>query len=280
MKFLPLLLFPICLAASCLAGAVSGGMLVDRVWSGHPVGFDILTERGHQFIAYYDSERRLTVKGRRLGAADWTTVHPEGTEVAARKRMSNVTGWDSHNYLTMVLDRDGCLHLSGNMHADPLVYYRTSRPFDLTSLERIDRMTGERENRTTYPRFLTNDTGDLVFRYRDGGSGDGSDLYNIYDPQKREWRRLFDGPLLDGGGKRSAYSTVPQQGPDGRFHMIWMWRETPDAMTNHTLSYARSRDLIHWETSSGKPLALPITLAKRGTKRPPSSMRAGRRVSR
>ena len=32
-------------------------------------------------------------------------------------------------------------------------------------------------------------------------------------------------------------------------------------MTNHTLSYARSSDLIHWETSSGKPLARPITMA-------------------
>lgn len=175
--------------------------------------------------------------------------------------MSNVTGWDSHNYLTMALDRDGCLHLSGNMHADPLVYYRTSRPLDLTTLERIDRMTGGRENRTTYPRFLNNENGDLVFLYRDGGSGNGSDLYNIYDPEKREWRRLFDGPLLDGEGERSAYGPGPQLGPDGWFHLLWMWRDTPDAMSNHTLSYARSRDLIHWENSSGKPLARPITMA-------------------
>jgi hypothetical protein len=175
--------------------------------------------------------------------------------------MSNVTGWDSHNYLTMALDRDGCLHLSGNMHADPLVYYRTSRPFDLTTLERIDHMTGDREQSATYPRFFTNDTGDLVFGYRDGGSGNGSDLYNIYDPKTRAWRRLFDGPLLDGEGQRSAYSLGPQRGPDGRFHLLWMWRDTPDAMTNHTLSYARSKDLIHWETSSGKPLARPITMA-------------------
>ena len=76
-----------------------------------------------------------------------------------------------------------------------------------------------------------------------------------------QWRRFFDGPLLDGEGERSAYSSGPHRGPDGRFHLLWMWRETPDAMTNHTLSYARSRDLIHWETSSGKPLARPITLA-------------------
>jgi hypothetical protein len=256
------LLCQITLAAPCLAAAAPEGILIDRAWSGHPVGFDLLTERGHQFIAYYDSERRLTVKGRRLDASDWTTVHPDGIEVPRRDRMSNVTGWDSHNYLTMALDRDGCLHLSGNMHVDPLVYYRTSRPFDLTTLERIDRMTGELEERATYPRFFTNDAGDLVFRYRDGGSGNGSDLYNIYDPEPRTWRRLFDGPLLDGEGERSAYSMGPYRGPDGRFHLLWMWRDTPDAMTNHTLSYARSKDLIHWETSSGKPLTRPITMAK------------------
>lgn len=256
------LLCQITLTTSCLAAAACEGVLIDRAWSGHPVGFDILTERGHQVIAYYDSERRLTVKGRRLGAADWTTVHPEGIEVARRNRMSNVTGWESHNYLTMALDRDGCLHLSGNMHADPLVYYRTSRPFDLKTLERIDRMTGVRKDRATYSRFFTNTGGELVFRYRDGGSGNGSDLYNIYDPATHVWRRLFDGFLLDCEGERSAYSSGPQRGADGRFHLLWMWRDTPDAMTNHPLSYARSKDLVHWEMSSGKPLARPITMAK------------------
>ncbi len=42
--------------------------VVDRVWSGHAVSFALLTQRGHQFIAYYDSERRLTVAGRALGS--------------------------------------------------------------------------------------------------------------------------------------------------------------------------------------------------------------------
>jgi hypothetical protein len=41
-----------------------------------------------------------------------------------------------------------------------------------------------------------------------------------------------------------------------------MWRETPDCATNHTLSYARSRDLVHWENSRGEPLQLPIKLAQ------------------
>jgi hypothetical protein len=247
---------------TCVCAAESsGGVLIDQVWSGHPVGFDLLTERGHQFIAYYDAERRITVAGRKLGGTNWTYVKPEGVWVTNRNRLSSVTGWDSHNYLTMTLDRDGCLHLSGNMHADPLVYYRTRKPFDLTTLERLDRMTGEREERVTYPRFFNNTEGGLLFKYRDGGSGNGSDLYNIYDPDAHAWRRLFDGPLLDGENERSAYGTGPRRGPDGLYHMLWMWRDTPDAMSNHTLSYARSRDLVNWESSAGKPIPRPITMA-------------------
>ena len=249
-------------AADSTAASATAGELLDRVWSGHPVGFALLTERGHQFVAYYDAERRLTVLGRQLGAAGWSRVHPPGIPVPRRNRMSNVTGWDSHNYLRLALDRDGCLHLAGNMHVDPLVYYRSREPFDVTTLERIDRMTGEREERCTYPVFFRNPAGDLLFRYRDGSSGNGSDLYNRYDPAARRWRRLLDTPLLEGEGERNAYSCEPTLGPDGRFHLVWMWRETPDCATNHTLSYARSRDFVTWENSRGQPLALPITLAK------------------
>ncbi len=242
------------------AAGVPAGELVDRVWSGHPVSFALLTERGHQFVAYYDAERRLTVAGRKLGEANWTRVQPPGVP-SAHRRDSNTTGWDSHNYLRLALDRDGCLHVSGNMHVDPLVYYRTRAPFDVATLERIDRMTGEREARCTYPVFFKNAAGALLFRYRDGSSGNGADLYNCYDEATRTWRRVLAAPLLDGEGRRNAYALDPVLGPDGRFHLVWMWRDTPDCATNHDLSYARSRDFIHWENSRGEPLALPITLA-------------------
>ncbi len=238
------------------------GELIDRVWAGHPVTFAFLTERGHQFIAYYDAERRITVAGRKLPDGPWQRVQPEGVPVPARKRASNTIAWDSHNYLRLALDRDGYLHLAGNMHVDPLVYYRSERPLDVTALRRIDRMTGERETRCTYPVFFRTPAGDLVFRYRDGNSGNGSDLYNIYDPDTRTWRRVLETPLLDGEGERNAYASEPLPGPDGRFHLAWVWRETPDCATNHSLSYARSRDFRHWENSRGEPLPLPITLAK------------------
>jgi len=228
--------------------------------SASPVGFAFLTERGHQFVAYYDAERRITVAGRQLDGTNWTFFHPAGVLVTNRHRDSNVTAWDAHNYLALALDRDGYLHLSGNMHADPLVYYRSRRPLDVTSLERLDRMTGDQEARVTYPVFFKSASGEMLFRYRSGGSGNGSDIYNIYNPDTRAWRHLNAVPVMDGEGQRNAYASVPRPGPDGFFHLVWVWRETPDCSSNHRLSYVRTRDFIHWENSRGGKCPLPITL--------------------
>ena len=54
------------------------------------------------------------------------------------------------------------------------------------------------------------------------------------------------------------YICGPSLGPDGRYHLCWVWRDTPDCATNHTLSYARSSDLIHWKNAQGAALSLPI----------------------
>lgn len=55
----------------------------------------------------------------------------------------------------------------------------------------------------------------------------------------------------------SAYGG-PQLGPDGQWHALWVWRDTPNNASNHSLSYMRSTDLRHWETSSGEPVTLPV----------------------
>jgi hypothetical protein len=168
--------------------------------------------------------------------------------------------WDSHNYIAMAIDDDGQLHVSGNMHAVPLVYFRTTRAGDVTSLERVEHMVGTEEAKVTYPRFFRGPDGRLIFTYRDGSSGDGNQIYNVYNPKARTWSRLLDRPLTDGQGQRNAYLVGPTLGPDGYYHLVWVWRETPDCATNHTLSYARSRDLVHWEKADGTPLPLPMTL--------------------
>jgi hypothetical protein len=121
-------------------------------------------------------------------------------------------------------------------------------------------MVGPNEQRVTYPQFLRGPHEELLFTYRDGGSGNGDQIYNIYDPAGSNWRRLIDGPLADGEGERNAYFDRPRRDAAGVFHLCWIWRETPDCATNHDICYARSHDLVHWQTAAGKPLALPITL--------------------
>ncbi len=253
--FLPLGIFLIVFGVTRANESSRPWMLAESVdiapvWSGHTVGFSLLTDGDDQFIAFYDAQRRMTVASRRLGSTEWEIqVLPVNV------------GWDSHNYVTMALDCEGHLHVSGNMHCVPLVYFRTTRPRDVTSLERIETMTGENENRCTYPRFLAGARKELIFTYRDGSSGNGNQIWNVYDPQARVWKRLLGSPLFSGEGQMNAYFAGPVQDKDGVFHVCWVWRDTPDCATNHDLCYARSRDLVRWERSDGKPLGLPITLA-------------------
>ncbi len=248
-RFLCCLLLSFCFEVTGIAAPASPAVVdIEPVWSGHPVGFCLLTHAPYQFAAYYDAERRMTVAQRRLDETKWTF-----------QRLPSKLGWDSHNYVTLALDRDLRLHVAGNMHNIPLVYFRSAKPLDVSSLQQVKSMTGDREAHVTYPVFLKSKSGQLVFRYRNGSSGNGDDLYNVYDEKSGNWSKLVDSPLISGEGERSAYAIPPKQGPDGRFHLLWVWRDTPDCATNHSLSYARSDDLVHWSDSSGKEVKLPIT---------------------
>ncbi|MDG5487227.1 BNR repeat-containing protein [Sphingomonas sp. BGYR3] len=224
---------------------------IDRVWSGHYSRFALVTTQRQILVAYYDANRQLSVATRsRTDGASWV-YH----------RLDSWTGWDSHNFIAAAIDAAGHIHIVANLHNDPLVYYRSDRPGDpRTLVRRATMVDAARERRMTYPVFLTDALGGLVFKYRDGGSGNGNELYNRYDAVTGRWTALLTSPLADGEGRRNAYFVGPTPGPDGRFHLAWVWRETPDAATNHDLSYAVSRDLIHWTRADGSPLALPITL--------------------
>jgi hypothetical protein len=223
------------------------------VWTGHPVGFSLLTHGDQQYAAYYAADRKLTVAQRTLGNKNWRfTILP------------TAVGWDSHNYITMVFDRDGFLHLCGNMHAIPLIYFRSTKPGDASTLVRVPSMTGQNEKQVTYPQFLHNPAGDLIFEYRSGYSGAGDTLLNRYDERTKTWTPLTEQPLFHGGMARNAYPIQLLLGPDGWYHQVWIWRESGWCETNHDISYMRSRDLHHWETIAGKPLKLPVSLATSG----------------
>jgi hypothetical protein len=234
--------------ASAAVTVAPAALPVAPVWAGHPVEFDLLTRDGRQYVAFYDSNRWMCVAARAVQSNRWDIV-----------RLPSQLGWDSHNYVTIALDNKGCLHVSGNMHNVPLIYFHSTRPHDIHALAPVQRMTGSNETSCTQPQFLVNVSNDLLFSFRDGHSGDAAQYVNLYDEATRTWRRVLDRPLLSGEGVRSAYPSGPVLGPDGWFHLAWVWRDTPDCATCHDLSYARSRDLLAWENAAGMPVPAPLT---------------------
>jgi hypothetical protein len=224
---------------------------VAEVWSGHPVGFDMLNNDTHQYIAYYDTARNMCVAQRTLNSDQWIkTILP--TQV----------GWDSHNSIVLAEDKNGFIHVSGNMHAVPLIYFRSNLPGRIEQFEKRS-MVGSEEERVTYPVFFHNLAGDLFYQYRDGGSGNGITYINRYNVDSKQWTRVLGSGLFDGEGETNAYPNNPVKGPDGYFHYMWVWRLNPIANTNHNLSYVRTKDFVHFENIEGLPIDVPIQYRER-----------------
>lgn len=228
------------------------------VFSGVPVSGQFRERDGYWFLVFYAPNRELTLAKAIADSNDWEFA-----------KLGELVAFDGHNDAAFLFDRDGYIHLSANMHANPLNYWRSTKPLDIQSMERIDRMTGEKEDEVTYPGFFYGPEGELRFQCRAGFSGKGMRLVNVYDEKTKTWRRASANddsseaaeaaPLLDGSPKSNAYQSGPNLGPDGFYHLVWCWRDHFRAETNHDVGYARSKDLDHWTDSQGNALQLPIT---------------------
>lgn len=212
----------------------------------------LYTDDSSQVVVYYGRDHGMRLAERVLPSREWAT-----------RMLGSSVGWDSHNYVSVAFDRSKRLHLAGNMHASPLSYFRSSTLALPTHLERESAMVDpELERHVTYPRFIRKSSGELVFFFRNGKSGNGDYLIYAYDEAVEAWRRISSSLLIDGEGSRSSYldTNGPIVGPDGRYHLLWVWRDGPEAETTHTISYACSEDLINWYDSSGQAFDLPMTL--------------------
>ncbi len=223
---------------------------IDEVWVGTTLAYEAISVGPIIYLAYYNAERKLTV----------TRIDTKTGEVR-KKPLDNIfLGWDSHNNIVLSYDKDGYLHVSGNMHDSPLVYARTMRPNDFDSLVLVNKMVGEDETSTTYPRFMTFPDGGLGYSYRSGQSGNGVELINKFE--NGHWVRLLSQPLFapnPGGEPVNAYHTGYIAGPDGYYHIAWVWRKRKGPEFHFNVNYARSKDLKHWEDSQGNKIELPIT---------------------
>jgi hypothetical protein len=158
---------------------------IDRAWGGIRVGFDFVTFKNVQFVLYYGSSRRAKVAQRVRRAGTWSSWK-------IVKLDTTFGGWDSHNYLTMTIDMNHHVHISGNMHVDPLVYFRGTGFLgkDEPLTYRKMSMTGLNERRVTYPKFFRSPDGKLLFMYRSGSSGSGDTYLNVYDELSSRWAPL------------------------------------------------------------------------------------------
>lgn len=206
----------------------------------------LVTFRNHQYAAFYDAGQYVVLAKRKKGTLAWQTLKTDFKGDAT----------DAHKCICIMIDGDGYLHLAWGMHNQSLNYSRSVRPGSLLLTGQLQ-MTKSNETSITYPEFYKLPGGDILFFYRDGGSGNGNLVLNRYNLKSKTWRRI-QANLIDGEGQRNAYWQVAIDAK-GVLYLSWVWRETPDVASNHDLCYACSKDGgLTWEKSSGEKYILPI----------------------
>lgn len=223
---------------------ISSYEFIDSCASDFAVDYAICRKNDNIIVGYYDKKHQLTL-AKRDPQGCWTYT-----------KINEFVNFDSHKYITIVIDNDGIIHLCANMHSEPLIYYKGQDPYSIDNLTK-HQMIGVDEGYCTYPQFMY-ESQKLLFHYRNGYSGNGIEIFNEYNYITKSWERKLDRPLFDGLGQSNAYFEGPIIGPDNLYHIIWCWRDSPDCVTNHGLYYASSPDLIHWFDISGNTKEIPI----------------------
>ncbi|MGM9478373.1 BNR repeat-containing protein [Pedobacter sp. GSP4] len=208
----------------------------------------LVTFKNIQYAAFYDNEQYVVLAKRKTGSLKWET----------QKTAYKGDATDAHKSISIMVDGDGFLHLVWGLHNNNLNYAKSVSAGALTLGEKLP-MLAAKESKVSYPEFYKLANGDLLFLYRDGGSGNGNLMINRYNRQTKKWTRIQDG-MIDGEGQRNAYWQVAVDRA-GTIHLSWVWRESPDVASNHDLCYAKSADGgLTWQKSTGEKYVLPITL--------------------
>ena len=228
---------------------------VGEGWAGNSINTvvfrknSLVTHKDVQFISYYDADGFVVLGKRKLREQTW--------ELKRTAYKGNIK--DAHNSISIAVDGKGYLHMAWDHHNHPLRYVKSKEPLSLQLTEKMP-MTGKDESKLSYPEFYHLPNGDLLFFYRDGGSGNGNMVMNRYDVATQQWSRVQTN-LIDGEGKRNAYWQACVVAK-GTIHVSWVWRESPDVASNHDMSYALSKDGGRtWQKSTGEVYQLPIKMS-------------------
>jgi hypothetical protein len=86
---------------------------IDKIWAGHPVEIALVTAGNRQYVSYYNSDRHMMVGQRNLSDPAFNLYAMPVTSRESAGGTTTVQGWDSHNYITLAVDREGFIHLAG-----------------------------------------------------------------------------------------------------------------------------------------------------------------------
>ncbi|KAB0662107.1 BNR repeat-containing protein [Burkholderia diffusa] len=233
-------------------------------WAGNTVNtvifrhHGVVTSHDRQFSAFYVDAQTLRLACRNLNSAEIEFFDLEG----------GYNLYDAHNSISIGIDRDNHLHICYDQHATQLRYRRSLRPNDISGWSEELSMTGEAEDRITYPTFILPRNGfPLTLLYRDGGHNKGAARIKTYDEMSESWTD-HPLPILSGSDSKpwtsNAYWNHPAVGSDGSLHLSFVWRTHPlgteERINNIDVGYACSLDNgITWVTSKGRNYRLPIT---------------------
>lgn len=178
---------------------------------------------------------------------------------------------DDHNNIVVARDGDGKFHVVGNHHVHKLRYVVSTANDSIATFAK-GKMVGTEEDKVTYPTFLNLPSGDLLFIYRNGSSGNGDWFINRYSVTTKLWTRVtqvFGGSNADPLIGQSAYfNRIARNPTTGRIHIWYMWRDDEGGPAqNHDLAYMYSdNDGVTWKTAAGATLTLPVVPTTTTTK--------------
>ncbi len=220
----------------------------------------ITTYNGYQYITFWNRAKKVCLSRKKLPDGKWETIALEGYT-------SPYDLSDNHYNISFgICKSNGTIHIAFDHHNDPF-HYRYST-VDLTndpdnanwsSASFSDTqdylVSGQAMTETnfagavTYPRFITKPNGDMLSECRTGWSGDGNSHLWEYIGSTGTW--TYIGEYLHGRADGMPTGYVDNCGyinglhytPGGtRLHVSLVWRDSPDANTNHDICYAYSDD--------------------------------------
>ncbi len=236
----------------------------------------IATLGAYQYTAYYNSvsgvERivlaRRTVDGFEVGP--WESFQTS-LEFTNGDESGAGTSWNAHNTISLgICETDGTLHLAWDHHGHTLKYCKSIPGLCTTQTSSWGSgmllptqnwlvAPGQTVSSVTYPQFISTPSGGLYMNWRIGGSGNGDQLFSVYQPGTGNWSSpvtfIDRAGNYQGSNSRCPYINGFDFAPDGSIHVTWTWRESAGS-SNHDICYAYSSDGgLTWKNRADQTIA-------------------------